>query len=106
MLITNLNLTNYRSYSTLDLELSKGVSIFIGKNGEGKTNIAESILYLTLALMYAAFAPNLTRGVFPLARCEFKKVKYKMLSAIFVLPSPFLPTNIVIPLPRFRSRVE
>mgnify|MGYP000538760604 CR=1 FL=1 len=47
MLITNLNLTNYRSYSTLDLDLSKGVSIFIGKNGEGKTNIAESILYLT-----------------------------------------------------------
>ena len=39
MLITNLNLTNYRSYSTLDLDLSKGVSIFIGKNGEGKTNI-------------------------------------------------------------------
>ena len=44
MLITNLNLTNYRSYSTLDLELSEGVSIFVGKNGEGKTNIAESIL--------------------------------------------------------------
>ena len=54
MLITNLNLTNYRSYSSLDLELSKGVSIFIGKNGEGKTNIAESILYLTFALIYAA----------------------------------------------------
>ena len=47
MLITNLNLTNYRSYSTLDLELTGGVSVFIGKNGEGKTNIAESILYLT-----------------------------------------------------------
>ena len=47
MLITNLNLTNYRSYSTLDLSLSEGISIFVGKNGEGKTNIAESILYLT-----------------------------------------------------------
>ena len=47
MLITNLALTNYRSYANLDLTLNKGISIFIGKNGEGKTNIAESILYLT-----------------------------------------------------------
>jgi DNA replication and repair protein RecF len=47
VLITNLALTNYRSYANLDLTLDKGISIFIGKNGEGKTNIAESILYLT-----------------------------------------------------------
>jgi DNA replication and repair protein RecF len=47
VLITNLNLTNYRSYSTLDLNLGSGITIFVGKNGEGKTNIAESILYLT-----------------------------------------------------------
>jgi len=47
VLITNLNLVNYRSYTTLDLQLEGGVSIFVGKNGEGKTNIAESILYLT-----------------------------------------------------------
>jgi DNA replication and repair protein RecF len=47
VLITNLNLANYRSYTTLDLQLKGGVSIFVGKNGEGKTNIAESILYLT-----------------------------------------------------------
>jgi DNA replication and repair protein RecF len=47
VLITNLNLANYRSYTTLDLQLEGGVSIFVGKNGEGKTNIAESILYLT-----------------------------------------------------------
>jgi DNA replication and repair protein RecF len=47
VLITNLALTNYRSYSNLDLALNPGISIFVGKNGEGKTNIAESILYLT-----------------------------------------------------------
>jgi DNA replication and repair protein RecF len=45
--ITNLNLINYRSYSSLNLPLTKGISIFIGKNGDGKTNITESILYLT-----------------------------------------------------------
>jgi DNA replication and repair protein RecF len=47
VLITNLSLTNYRSYTELDLALNPGISIFVGKNGEGKTNIAESILYLT-----------------------------------------------------------
>jgi DNA replication and repair protein RecF len=47
VLITNLALTNYRSYTELDLALNPGISIFVGKNGEGKTNIAESILYLT-----------------------------------------------------------
>ena len=33
------------------LQLESGVSIFIGKNGEGKTNIAESILYLTFLIL-------------------------------------------------------
>ena len=54
MLITNLNLTNYRSYATLDLSLDPGVSIFVGKNGEGKTNIAEAILYLTFLSSHRA----------------------------------------------------
>jgi DNA replication and repair protein RecF len=54
VLITNLNLTNYRSYTTLDLSLDPGVSIFVGKNGEGKTNIAEAILYLTFLSSHRA----------------------------------------------------
>ena len=54
MLITNLNLTNYRSYTTLDLALDPGVSIFVGKNGEGKTNIAEAVLYLTFLSSHRA----------------------------------------------------
>ena len=54
MLITNLNLTNYRSYTTLDLSLDPGVSIFVGKNGEGKTNIAEAVLYLTFLSSHRA----------------------------------------------------
>ena len=54
MLITNLNLNNYRSYTTLDLSLDHGVSIFVGKNGEGKTNIAEAVLYLTFLSSHRA----------------------------------------------------
>jgi len=54
VLITNLNLNNYRSYTTLDLSLDPGVSIFVGKNGEGKTNIAEAVLYLTFLSSHRA----------------------------------------------------
>ena len=47
MFISNLTLTNFRSYSNLALELEPGITIFVGRNGEGKTNIVEAILYLS-----------------------------------------------------------
>ena len=46
MRIKKLELTNFRSYKELSLEFAPGVSTFIGNNGCGKTNIAESIIYL------------------------------------------------------------
>ena len=46
MHLSRLSLKNFRSYSDLELELAPGATIFLGKNGEGKTNIVESILYL------------------------------------------------------------
>jgi DNA replication and repair protein RecF len=45
--LSNLSLTNFRSYQQLDIPLTEGVTIFLGRNGEGKTNIIESILYLS-----------------------------------------------------------
>jgi DNA replication and repair protein RecF len=46
MRVTRLSLTNFRSYPQLDLEFSEGPTTFIGNNGSGKTNIAESLIYL------------------------------------------------------------
>ena len=46
MRINKLALTNFRSYSQLELELKPGVTTFIGDNGSGKTNIAEALIYL------------------------------------------------------------
>ena len=48
MLISHLSLTNFRSYKDLQLEFESGKTIFVGENGEGKTNIVESIIYLSL----------------------------------------------------------
>ena len=47
MHLTHLSLKNFRSYSELELPLNPGVTVFLGRNGEGKTNIVESILYLS-----------------------------------------------------------
>lgn len=47
MRINKLALTNFRSYPSLELELEPGVTTFIGDNGSGKTNIAESLIYLS-----------------------------------------------------------
>ena len=46
MRINKLALTNFRSYNSLELQLQPGVITFIGDNGSGKTNIAESLIYL------------------------------------------------------------
>lgn len=46
MYIEHLALTDFRSYQNLDLELSPGVTVFVGPNGVGKTNIVEAIGYL------------------------------------------------------------
>ena len=47
MRVTRLALTNFRSYKSLELEFPTGPTTFIGNNGSGKTNIAESLIYLS-----------------------------------------------------------
>jgi DNA replication and repair protein RecF len=48
MKITHLSLQDFRSYKNLELSLTGGTHIFVGENGEGKTNIVESVMYLAL----------------------------------------------------------
>lgn len=47
MRLNKLHLTNFRSYSRLDCEFPTGAIAFIGENGAGKTNIVESLIYLS-----------------------------------------------------------
>lgn len=46
MRLTALDLTDYRSYPRLELAIEPGVTVFVGPNGQGKTNIVESLWYL------------------------------------------------------------
>lgn len=41
-----LELTNYRSYAHTFLRFTPGITVFVGANGQGKTNIVEALWYL------------------------------------------------------------
>ncbi len=45
MHVTHLGLVDFRSYAEVDLDLSEGVTTFVGSNGQGKTNLVEAIGY-------------------------------------------------------------
>ncbi len=49
MLLLSLALRNYRNYSRLDLEPGPRLNVFLGLNGQGKTNLLESVALLALS---------------------------------------------------------
>ena len=46
MYLEQLSLTDFRSYAQVDLSLDPGVTVLVGSNGIGKTNLMEAIGYL------------------------------------------------------------
>ena len=46
MFLKQLNLVNFRNYESLKLDFKKNVTILVGKNAQGKTNLIESIYFL------------------------------------------------------------
>lgn len=47
MYVKNLKVKNYRNYSDVNIDLNKGLNIFVGENAQGKTNITEAIYFLS-----------------------------------------------------------
>jgi DNA replication and repair protein RecF len=46
MRLTHLSLHNFRNYVRLDLDLPEGVTLLVGDNAQGKTNLLEAVYYL------------------------------------------------------------
>ncbi|HEU0287955.1 MAG TPA: AAA family ATPase, partial [Nocardioidaceae bacterium] len=46
MHVAQLSLHDFRSYERLDLALEPGGNVFVGPNGQGKTNLVEAVDYL------------------------------------------------------------
>lgn len=46
MIVEQLNLVDFRNYASADLTLHPGPNVLVGRNGQGKTNLAEAIVFL------------------------------------------------------------
>ncbi|RWZ67887.1 DNA replication/repair protein RecF [Labedella populi] len=47
MIVTHLNLGDYRNYAAADVPMHPGANLFVGRNGQGKTNLVEALGYLS-----------------------------------------------------------
>ena len=64
MYVTHLHLVDYRSYAEIEVPLQPGVCVFVGSNGQGKTNLVEAVEYLATLSSHrvAADAPLVRAG--------------------------------------------
>ena len=62
MFAKKIRLTNFRNYESVELELSQGVNLLYGSNGQGKTNLVEAINF------FASMDSHRVAGQTPLIR--------------------------------------
>ena len=58
MIIKTLNIQNFRNYTFLNLELNDKINIIYGENGQGKTNLLESIYLLGFTTSHRTFTSD------------------------------------------------
>ena len=46
MIVEHLSLVDFRNYATAELGLHRGPNVLVGRNGQGKTNLAEAVVFL------------------------------------------------------------
>lgn len=47
MWVSHLSLSNFRNYKNAEIDLKPGFNLFLGANGQGKTNAIEAVAYFT-----------------------------------------------------------
>jgi len=64
MYVAHLSLHDFRSYATVEVQIGPGVTSFVGRNGQGKTNLVEAIDYLSSLSSHrvSADAPLVRQG--------------------------------------------
>ena len=58
MILKKLDIKNFRNYDSALLELDSGINIFYGNNAQGKTNLLESIYFLSFTKSHRSFIDN------------------------------------------------
>ncbi|MGD9200323.1 MAG: AAA family ATPase, partial [Chitinispirillia bacterium] len=74
LFLSSLQLQNFRNYENLQIKFSKEGALLLGENGSGKTNLLESIYFLSLgrsqrgaskqALIHSLFQDSYIEGIF------------------------------------------
>jgi DNA replication and repair protein RecF len=64
MYVRELSVTDFRSWPQADLSLTPGVTVLVGANGQGKTNLVEAVAYLATLASHrvSSDAPLVRRG--------------------------------------------
>lgn len=55
MILKNIRLKNFRNYNDIFISFDSNINIIYGENGQGKTNLLESIYFLSLTKSYRTF---------------------------------------------------
>ena len=62
MYLEKLTLVNFKNFRNLSIDLSEKINCFVGDNGVGKTNILDSVYYLSFTKSY--FNPSDVQNIF------------------------------------------
>jgi DNA replication and repair protein RecF len=52
MILSKINLLNFKNYPEASIDLNPGVNALLGANGEGKTNLLDAVHYLSMCKSY------------------------------------------------------
>ena len=58
MIVTRLELVDFRNYRAAEFDLTAGVTAVLGRNGQGKTNLAEALAYLATLESFRGAPPD------------------------------------------------
>lgn len=58
MIVQRLELVDYRNYRSAAFDLTPGVTAVLGRNGQGKTNLAEALAYLATLTSFRGAPPE------------------------------------------------
>ena len=89
MYASRLAVTDFRSYDEVDLTFDRGISLLVGPNGEGKTNLAEALGYVaTLGSHRVATDAPLVRAGAPRAvvRTQIERSGRSLLVELEITP--------------------
>ena len=89
MIVTHLELQDFRSYPSTVLDFAPETNIVIGANGSGKTNLVEAIYYLSLGKSWRTNDTSalIRRGAsFALVRADVREEELHRLIETLITP--------------------